>query len=65
LSFEIDDLEEEWTFNEKFDFIFSRQMMGSFANFVAFFSQAFTFLNPGGYLEAIDVMYSIQCDGGS
>jgi SAM-dependent methyltransferase len=65
LSFEIDDLEEEWTFNEKFDFIFSRQMTGSFANFAAFFSQAFTFLNPGGYLEAIDVTYPIQCDDGS
>jgi SAM-dependent methyltransferase len=65
LNFEIDDLEEEWTFNEKFDFIFSRQMTGSFASFEAFFAQAFKFLNPGGYLEVIDGVYPMQCDDGT
>ncbi len=58
-------MEEEWTFSEKFDFVFARQMTGSFTNFETFFAQAFNFLNPGGYLEAIDVTYPIQCDDDS
>jgi len=51
VSFEIDDLEERWTFNEKFDFIHSRLMTGSFASFPAFFAQSFDALNSGGYIE--------------
>jgi hypothetical protein len=31
-SFEIDDLEKEWTWSKKFDLIFSRMMTGSFAD---------------------------------
>lgn len=39
--FEIDDLEEPWHFSEKFDYIHSRMMTGSFANWPRFFEQAF------------------------
>ncbi|ODH49102.1 hypothetical protein GX48_04720 [Paracoccidioides brasiliensis] len=31
--FELDDLEKEWTWSQPFDYIFSRMMVGSFANF--------------------------------
>lgn len=41
VSFEIDDLEEPWTFSDKFDFIYSRMMTSSFADWPRFFGQSF------------------------
>jgi SAM-dependent methyltransferase len=41
VSFQIDDLEEPWTFADKFDFIYSRMMTSSFANWPRFFEQSF------------------------
>jgi SAM-dependent methyltransferase len=41
LKFEVDDLEEPWTFSGKFDFIYSRMMTGSFSNWSRFFQQSF------------------------
>jgi hypothetical protein len=40
-SFEIDDIEEPWTYRFKFDFIHMRMMVGSVANFPRLFEQAF------------------------
>jgi hypothetical protein len=39
--FEVDDLEESWTYRHKFDFIYSRMMCGSLADWPRFFSQAY------------------------
>ena len=64
LIFEVDDLEEPWTFTERFDFIYSRMMTGSL-DFEPFFSKAFEFLTPRGYIEATDVVYPILCDDGT
>jgi hypothetical protein len=41
VTFEIDDLEEDWTFSEKFDFIHSRMMTGALSNWRKLFVQAF------------------------
>lgn len=41
LTFEVDDLEEDWTFSYKFDFIYSRCMTGSFQDFSRFLDQSF------------------------
>jgi SAM-dependent methyltransferase len=41
VKFEVDDLEEPWTFTNKFDFIYSRTMSGSFKNWPRFFEQCF------------------------
>jgi SAM-dependent methyltransferase len=41
VKFEIDDLEEPWTFTYKFDFIYSRMMTASFKNWPRFFEQSF------------------------
>jgi SAM-dependent methyltransferase len=41
VSFQVDDLEEPWTFREKFDFIYSRMMTASFADWPRFFEQCF------------------------
>ncbi|KAL2060667.1 hypothetical protein VTL71DRAFT_9308 [Oculimacula yallundae] len=64
-SFEIDDLEEPWSFSEKFDYIHSRMMTGSFAHWPKFFEQAFENTTPGGYIEVTDICYPIRCDDNS
>jgi methylase of polypeptide subunit release factors len=39
--FHIDDLEESWTFSNKFGFIYSRMMTASFTDWPRFFEQSF------------------------
>ncbi|KAE9567160.1 hypothetical protein CGMCC3_g16690 [Colletotrichum fructicola] len=46
--YEIDDLEEEWSFSRKFDYIHSMMMTGAFRDWPNFHRQAFENLNPGG-----------------
>jgi chemotaxis methyl-accepting protein methylase len=41
VKFEIDDLEKPWTFSEGFDFIFSRMITGSFANWKEYIYRCF------------------------
>jgi len=65
LTFEIDDLEETWTFNQKFDFIYTRMLTGSFADWPKFFSQCYENLSPGGYVELLDLTFPGVVDDGS
>ncbi|RDW57376.1 hypothetical protein BP5796_12826 [Coleophoma crateriformis] len=65
LRFEIDDLEEPWTFTKKFDYIHSRMMTASVSNFQQYFEQAFNHLEPGGWFELQDVAFPIMCDDGT
>lgn len=64
LSFQIDDIEEPWTYGQKFDFIYSRMMVGSLANVPRFFEQSFENLAPGGVLEMADIAYPAKLNGG-
>lgn len=43
-SFEIDDLEEQWTFTFKFDYIHAMMMTGAFRDWPGFFKQAFEYV---------------------
>ncbi|RDW57667.1 hypothetical protein BP5796_12468 [Coleophoma crateriformis] len=63
--FEIDDLEEPWTFSSPFDFIYCRQMTGSFSDWPNFFKQAYDNLNPGGRIELFDIVHPIITDDNS
>ncbi|EXA31408.1 hypothetical protein FOVG_17305 [Fusarium oxysporum f. sp. pisi HDV247] len=63
--FEIDDLEKEWTFNHRFDFIFIRSMIASFKSWPDTFSKAFENLEPGGYIEVQDNVYPLASDDGT
>ncbi|OLN96465.1 hypothetical protein CCHL11_00865 [Colletotrichum chlorophyti] len=63
--FEVDDLELEWTWTEPFDFIFARNMSGSFRDWEGVARQAFDNLEPGGYFEIHDNLYPIECDDGT
>ncbi|KAK3934714.1 S-adenosyl-L-methionine-dependent methyltransferase [Diplogelasinospora grovesii] len=61
-SFEIDDLEKEWTWSVPFDFIFGRAMLGSFADFPEIVQKAYDQLEPGGYLELQELSLPCRCD---
>lgn len=62
LQFQVDDLEDEWTFSYDFDFIFARMMTGSIGDFPRFFAQSFNALSPGGWVECQDITFPAQCD---
>ncbi|RDW88352.1 S-adenosyl-L-methionine-dependent methyltransferase-17 [Coleophoma cylindrospora] len=62
LVFQLDDLEEPWRFNFKFDFIYTRMMTGAFSDWPKYFNQAFENLNPGGYIELADCTYPFIAD---
>ncbi|PNP82088.1 hypothetical protein FNYG_04649 [Fusarium nygamai] len=64
-SFEIDDLEDEWTFKHPFDFIFIRSMIASFKSWPDIFAKAFENLEPGGYIEVQDNVYPLASDDGT
>ncbi|RKL32857.1 hypothetical protein BFJ72_g10357 [Fusarium proliferatum] len=65
VSFEIDDLEKEWTWTQKFDFIFARMMLGCFTDFPQIIKVAFDNLEPGGYLELQDMSLPARSDDGT
>jgi SAM-dependent methyltransferase len=64
VKFEIDDIEDEWTFPEDhFDFVFSKVMLaGSIANFRHYFEQAWRHTKPGGYFEIHELSTRISSD---
>ncbi|KAH7357171.1 S-adenosyl-L-methionine-dependent methyltransferase [Rhexocercosporidium sp. MPI-PUGE-AT-0058] len=65
LVFQVDDIEEEWTFANKFDFIYSRMMTGSMMDWPKFFSQSFENLNPGGWIEVVDICLPYESQDGT
>ncbi|KAK0640597.1 S-adenosyl-L-methionine-dependent methyltransferase [Cercophora newfieldiana] len=65
LQFEIDDVEQDWTWTKSFDYIFSRAMAGSFTDPGAVVEKAFHALEPGGVLEMQDFICRYWCDDGT
>ncbi|KAH7220181.1 S-adenosyl-L-methionine-dependent methyltransferase [Fusarium oxysporum] len=63
VQFQIDDVEEDWTFSEQFDYIYTRFMTVSLGNWPRFFGQSFTHLNPGGWMEVVDILPPTSDDG--
>ncbi|KAI8171654.1 Secondary metabolism regulator LAE1 [Colletotrichum sp. SAR 10_86] len=63
--FEIDDIEKEWAWNTRFDFIFCRDMNGSFSDWEGVIKQAYDNLEPGGYFEIQDSIWPPVCDDGT
>ncbi|KAI8215213.1 putative hydro-lyase [Colletotrichum sp. SAR 10_76] len=64
-SFEVDDVEKEWTWTTPFDFIFIRAMIASFKSWPDMISKAYANLEPGGYLEIHDNDFPLKCDDGT
>ncbi|KAK1726224.1 S-adenosyl-L-methionine-dependent methyltransferase [Colletotrichum acutatum] len=70
VDFEVDDIEEEWVFDEPFDYIHSRLMTSSIADWKEPQVQIFLHsrnsnLTPGGYLELQEVDVGPSCDDGT
>jgi hypothetical protein len=41
VNFQIDDVESEWTYSSKFDFIFGRMLVGSISDWPGFIQRSF------------------------
>src|SRR6187402_3516055 len=54
--FEVDDVEDEWNYSQKFDLIHGRAMVTCFKDPLAVIKSAFSSLKPGGYLELQDLI---------
>ncbi|KAH6672676.1 S-adenosyl-L-methionine-dependent methyltransferase [Plectosphaerella plurivora] len=65
VSFQIDDVESEWTYNSKFNFIFGRMLVGSISDWPAFIQRSYDNLEPGGWMELQDITFPVECDDGS
>jgi trans-aconitate methyltransferase len=59
--FRIDDVEDEWVFNDPFDYIHGRALTTCFKNHVPVFRSAFNALRPGGYFEMQDPIIPFRC----
>ncbi|CZR65016.1 related to methyltransferase [Phialocephala subalpina] len=64
-TFEVDDIEEDWTYKHKFDLIFMRMMTGSLSDWPRCFKQCYDNLNPGGWIEIHDMKFPIEDNGNS
>ncbi|KAK7418289.1 hypothetical protein QQX98_004074 [Neonectria punicea] len=65
VQFEIDDIDEDWTYAEPFDYIHSRFMNFSVQNWTAYLEKIFKNLAPGGYVELQEVDVMMGCDDGT
>jgi len=65
LKFIVDDAEDTWLYQNKFDLIHARLMSGSFADWPNFFRQAYDNLEPGGWLEMQDYGLPVRSSDGT
>ena len=65
VKFEIDDVEEPWTFQEKFDYIHARYLAAAIVDWPKLIRQAFKNTKPGGWAEFQDFDPSYYSDDGS
>ncbi|KAH8820848.1 S-adenosyl-L-methionine-dependent methyltransferase [Xylogone sp. PMI_703] len=63
--FEIDDVEESWTYRTKFDFIHARDFLFSIHDWPKLVNQCFEFTAPNGYTELQCLLPYPHCDDGS
>ena len=60
-SFLIDNAENDWIFDDKFDFIHGRMLIMGIHDWPRFFRQSWDYLNPGGWLEVKEPQFPIIC----
>ncbi|TVY34332.1 putative methyltransferase [Lachnellula subtilissima] len=60
LSFEVDDVDDDWVYTHPFDYIHGRLMVFGFSDPLAVFRKAFKALSPGGYFEMQDLCSPIR-----
>ncbi|WYZ44745.1 hypothetical protein EsH8_VIII_000061 [Colletotrichum jinshuiense] len=65
VKFEIDDIDEDWTYSQPFDYIHSRMMTSSIANWREYLQKCYDNLTPNGYLELNEIDLKPGCDDGT
>ena len=65
VKFEIDDAEEPWTFQEKFDFIHAQYLAMAIADWPKLMRQSFEHTKPGGWVEFQDFDIQYYSEDGS
>ncbi|KAI3529326.1 TAM domain methyltransferase [Colletotrichum abscissum] len=65
VKFEIDDIEQPWTFSHSFDYIHSRMMNSSLKDWNAYIKTCYDNLEPGGYLELNEIDVIPTSDDGT
>ncbi|KAH8729919.1 S-adenosyl-L-methionine-dependent methyltransferase [Ilyonectria robusta] len=65
VEFFVDDIEETWTYSNKFDYIHSRMMTSSIASWPDYLRQMFENLAPGGYVELQEIDIVCKSDDGT
>lgn len=64
-SFIIDNAEQDWLYDKKFDFIHARMLVLGIHDWPRFFRQAWDNLKPGGWIELHELQLPCHCDDGS
>lgn len=60
--FIVDDFEDDWVYQQKFDFIHGRMLVGDMKSLKSLFRKAYDNLNPGGWFEMQDACLPISND---
>ncbi|KAL0939160.1 methyltransferase domain-containing protein [Colletotrichum truncatum] len=62
--FEVDDVEEEWTYSQPFEYIHSRVMTSSISDWQLYLRRCYKNLKPGGYVELQEIdLFAVSDDG--
>ncbi|GME52733.1 Methyltransferase type 12 [Neofusicoccum parvum] len=65
VKFEVDDIEGEWGYGEKFDYIFARYLCAAIQDWPKLMRQAFENVKPGGWVEFQDYDTMLYSEDGS
>ncbi|ODH49896.1 hypothetical protein GX48_03985 [Paracoccidioides brasiliensis] len=63
--FEVDDIEDDWSYRTPFDFIHSRYLATAISDWPRLVRQAYQNLVPGGWIEFCDYDFRYRADDGS
>ncbi|OHE92973.1 hypothetical protein CORC01_11696 [Colletotrichum orchidophilum] len=63
--FEVDDIEDEWSFSQPFHYIHSRFMTSSIRDWRLFLQRCYDNLEPGGYVELQETAIFAKSDDGT
>jgi len=61
-SFLVDDVESDWCYNKKFDYIHGRFLTMGLRDWPRLYKQSFDHLNPGGWIESQEMTLQFDCD---
>ncbi|KAM6529642.1 hypothetical protein FALCPG4_007772 [Fusarium falciforme] len=65
VEFQIDDIDEEWTYSAPFDYVHSRMMNSSVKDWRVYLEKCLQSLAPGGYVEVQEIDLSAKSDDGT